>query len=338
MPKQLQTEKRFRPFYIKTLIEKQGDEENYIIRGVFSNEEEDRQGDVLIQEGLDVTEYMLNPVVLFAHDHWQPAIGKVIQLYRNSDGNWEGAVQFAAKEYDFAMVLYRLYKGQYMRAFSLSFDAFDTEYDETNDRYILKRSKLYELSVVNVPAVAMALAKQNGIETKSLERYQKYQIRIREKILSDKSAACRMEGESEEDCVGRKIPELLDEGYDQEQADAIAYSVCGKRCGEDKEDKKEIEEDEPDCCCDCGVKLTKETVAIYKGKDDIEEELCKECFEKRINEDKGIKTLKKAKKTLTEVLKAKKNNTKVDKNIKVKELNVAIRQLLKAKKTIRSNK
>lgn len=32
-----------------------------------------------------------------------------------------------------------------------------------------------------------------------------------------------------EDCVSRKIPKLVDEGYDQEQAAAIAYSKCGEQ-------------------------------------------------------------------------------------------------------------
>ncbi|MDD5068079.1 MAG: HK97 family phage prohead protease [Candidatus Pacebacteria bacterium] len=273
------SDKKFKPVFLKSLIEKQGDDEQYIIRGVFSTEDEDRQGDVLVQTGLDIKEFLLNPVVLFAHDHWQPAIGQVLELYLNADGNWEGAIKFAVNENPVARVVYQLYKGRYMRAFSYSFDALEIEYDHKNDRNIIKRSILYELSCVNVAAVAMALAKSKGIDTAPLERYQKYQARVREAIL-EKSVACRLEGESEQECVSRKIPELIDEGYDQEQASAIAYSVCGKRCGQDKEksvvpyaDHGIVSEDEewdgPGEIVKCGDDLEKlkKICAWYNGEE-----------------------------------------------------------------------
>lgn len=47
-----------------------------------------------------------------------------------------------------------------------------------------------------------------------------------------KSPACRLEGESTQDCMSRKIPEIIGEGYDQEQAIAIAASQCESACGE----------------------------------------------------------------------------------------------------------
>jgi len=48
-----------------------------------------------------------------------------------------------------------------------------------------------------------------------------------------KSPACRVSGESESDCVSRKVPEILDEnpGMDQDQAVAIAASLCSEACG-----------------------------------------------------------------------------------------------------------
>lgn len=47
-----------------------------------------------------------------------------------------------------------------------------------------------------------------------------------------KSPACRKKGESKSECVSRKIPEILDEnpGMAQDQAIAIAESVCSKKC------------------------------------------------------------------------------------------------------------
>jgi len=61
----------------------------------------------------------------------------------------------------------------------------------------------------------------------------------------ERSPACRQEGESEADCVARKIPEILEENPDmeQEQAVAIAHSMCAEACsdkamGEDKPEKE----------------------------------------------------------------------------------------------------
>lgn len=47
----------------------------------------------------------------------------------------------------------------------------------------------------------------------------------------------RHEGESMEDCVARGIRTLMSEGYDQEQATAMAYKMCGEKgacCGDKK--------------------------------------------------------------------------------------------------------
>ena len=61
---------------------------------------------------------------------------------------------------------------------------------------------------------------------------------VEEETVEEKSPACRMEGETTEECVERKIPELVDEGMEQDQAVAVANSVCETACGD-----KSIEED-----------------------------------------------------------------------------------------------
>lgn len=50
-----------------------------------------------------------------------------------------------------------------------------------------------------------------------------------------RSPACRQKGESEDDCVSRKVPEIMREnpGMDNKQAVAIAYSMCKKPCKKD---------------------------------------------------------------------------------------------------------
>lgn len=49
-----------------------------------------------------------------------------------------------------------------------------------------------------------------------------------------RSPACRLEDETVEDCVDRKVPEILDENpdMDPDQAVAIAFSICEEACDE----------------------------------------------------------------------------------------------------------
>jgi Escherichia/Staphylococcus phage prohead protease len=147
------------------------DDSRYTITGVFSTEDVDRHGEVVDQKSWLLEEYLKNPVVLFAHDHTQPAIGKVISLAFNEDGNLEGTIQFAAKEYEFANTIYKLYKGGFMRAFSVGFQNEATEIEEEGEKVILKKNTLFEISTVNVPANALALAKSKGIDTSPLEKH-----------------------------------------------------------------------------------------------------------------------------------------------------------------------
>lgn len=55
-----------------------------------------------------------------------------------------------------------------------------------------------------------------------------------------KSPTCRQEDETKDECVSRKIPEIMDEGYDQDQAVAMANSMCSTACS-DKSKSCEID-------------------------------------------------------------------------------------------------
>ncbi len=151
------------------------DEEKFIINGVFSTGGEDRHGEIVDQTGWKLEEYKSNPVVLFAHDHYQPAVGKCIDIGMDGSGNLTGSIQFAAKEYDFAMTLFKLYAGGFMRAFSVGFMNNVYEIDQENDNVILRDNTLYEISCVNVPANAMALAYSKGIDVEPIKKYMDFQ-------------------------------------------------------------------------------------------------------------------------------------------------------------------
>ena len=121
-----------------------------------------------------------------------------------------------------------------------------------------EKQELLEVSWVAVPALASALvtARKSDMElpllTKAVElqervltsepfKYTKEQAQEVGNKLADilvgeekvkKSPACRQEGESKADCIKRKIPELIAEGMDQNQAVAVANSMCSKACAD----------------------------------------------------------------------------------------------------------
>lgn len=144
------------------------DKDNATLVGVFSTSDVDRHGEIVDQKSWILDAYMQNPVVLWSHNHDELAIGKTETLYMNPDGNLEGVMKFAVKENPKAKIIFDLFVGGFMKAFSVGF--MSGEYDQREDGVvILKQNSLFEISAVNVPANAMALAKSKGIDVDLLE-------------------------------------------------------------------------------------------------------------------------------------------------------------------------
>lgn len=65
---------------------------------------------------------------------------------------------------------------------------------------------------------------------KSLDVEEQVDVETEEPMLEEKSPACRQSDETVEECVARKIPELMDEGMEHDQAVAAAHSICEEPC------------------------------------------------------------------------------------------------------------
>lgn len=163
--------KKYAPQTIKV---KEINRELYQIRFVLSTPAVDRQGEVINQNGWDLTNYLKNPVVLWAHDQSIPAIGKMVEIGM-VDGNLEGLVQFAYEENEDARKIFELCAGEYINAGSVGFMNRKWMYDEINDVLTLLENELYEFSIVNVPANADALAKakSKGLDVEVVDRLNK---------------------------------------------------------------------------------------------------------------------------------------------------------------------
>lgn len=66
----------------------------------------------------------------------------------------------------------------------------------------------------------------------AVKQYEDDQQKTKEKRT--KSPACRLSDETSEQCIARKVPEIIAEGFDEDQARAIAGNVCEVDCGEKK--------------------------------------------------------------------------------------------------------
>ncbi len=217
----------------KQLIFKAGQvkEDDFTIRGIFSAGNVDRQGEMVVQTGWDLKEFMENPVILFAHDHYQPAIGKVLELGINAMGNLEGIIQFAAKEYDFANTIFNLYKNGFMRAFSVGFMNEEYTMDQENDTMILTKNKLYEISAVNVPANAMALAMSKGIDCSPIERI------LKEQKNTAKKSERQEEQEKDETIETGKAVEAISTSNKETILSAIKTLTAVLKAGEESDKK-----------------------------------------------------------------------------------------------------
>lgn len=143
---------------------KSKDDDKAIIEGVFSTKNEDRHGDVVHQEGWDLKLFKKNPVILNSHNWYDVTeiIGRASKI-GVEDGKLQGAIEFAVNENPKAKIIYDLYANKFANAFSVGF--IPKQYNEKNE---MTEMELLEISAVSIPANALALAKQKGINVEKL--------------------------------------------------------------------------------------------------------------------------------------------------------------------------
>lgn len=140
------------------------DVEQRTLTAYVSTNARDRMDEVLLPEGVDLTKFKRNPIVLWAHDYHQPPIGKALWIKRDGAGILS-KMQFANTE--FAQEIFNLYKDGFMKAFSVGFipkEAADGD-GEKSPRRTYKKWEMLEYSAVPVPAnpEALMLAVSKGI-------------------------------------------------------------------------------------------------------------------------------------------------------------------------------
>jgi len=146
-----------------------------------SDETIDRDGEVIKVDGWQLANYKKNPVIMYAHDHWSPPVGKSLRTYKE-DGKLKFKVQFASEGvYPLADTVRGLVDDGILKGVSVGYRAIAREYpsDEENGktkkekpRVVTTKAELYELSIVNVganPAALREAMQSKGYDEKAIK-------------------------------------------------------------------------------------------------------------------------------------------------------------------------
>lgn len=187
----------------------------------------DRDNEVLEPSGWILDNFRKAPRLLWSHNAYELPIGRITNIWVDgTDGGLKFDAEFAAKENDFAAKVEKLVKGGFLNTFSVGFRALERD----GSKFL--KQELLEISIVNVPANPEA---RLSFDYKSFEDdVKKFELenQKKEEPKEEKSPACRMEDESRNECVARKIPEIKKDRPEltQEQVVGMAEGICDKLC------------------------------------------------------------------------------------------------------------
>ena len=150
----------------------------------------DRDGEVLISQGMDAGEYTKNPVVFYNHDYAQP-IGKITDI-RRAKGKIDASIEFAQRPAGFEGSYFpefveSLVDQGIVKGISVGFvplpggvrkaSTKDREDYGENVRQVYSKWKLLEVSVAPLPANATALVsavRKGVVSLEDAERWLDY--------------------------------------------------------------------------------------------------------------------------------------------------------------------
>jgi hypothetical protein len=169
------------------------DDETRTVTAILSDERVALDFHIIITAGIDFSDYMEYGSVPFAHDIEAPPVAKMLRLEKRG-AQLIGTMQFAdAETYPFADTAYRLIRGKFLNATSLSWIPVRWERAKDKNRpdgMNFLECTMLEASIVPVPANPGALitARGLGIDTSPLRHWA-------ERIL-DEGGAHRREAET----------------------------------------------------------------------------------------------------------------------------------------------
>jgi len=151
-------------------IKAEDEPEERVLHVVISTGALDRDNDTIAPKGWDLKDYKKNPVVLWAHDYWNPPIAKTRKVWVEND-QLKAIAEFTAEDvYPFGYMIYRMCKEKFLNAASVGFRPKEykvrTDEDEHGYGWDFLKQILLEYSIVPVPSNPEALieARSMGID------------------------------------------------------------------------------------------------------------------------------------------------------------------------------
>jgi uncharacterized protein len=143
----------------------------------------DRMYDSVAIEGWDIKWFKRNPVVLWAHSHYDPPVGKAVEIVVDKDAQEVRSIaEFTPREINpLGYMVFEMYRERFLHAVSVGFQpkqyefveaAVDAERAQHSGINFLQQ-ELLEYSAVPVPANpnALAVARSAGIDTTPLKQW-----------------------------------------------------------------------------------------------------------------------------------------------------------------------
>lgn len=124
--------------------------ENDIYTFVMSQEIVDRDGELVVLDGLDINEFMKNPQLFYNHESRSYPIGLVKSIRR--EGNkligdiWLNQITEESK------IVKQLIDAGNLKTGSIGFSVSEANYNDKDGIYYLTKSELYEFSICNIPS------------------------------------------------------------------------------------------------------------------------------------------------------------------------------------------
>ena len=136
---------------------KAAEDESRTVTSIITTGSIDRDNDIIRSEGIDLSAYRKNPVVLWGHDHSMP-IAKTISI-DHQDNQIVATAEFPPEGIsEKADEIYGLIQAGIIGATSVGFRALEYDFNEERDYGIdFNETEVYEYSFVSVPANAEAL-------------------------------------------------------------------------------------------------------------------------------------------------------------------------------------
>ena len=137
---------------------KEIDENSRTIIGIASSYAPDRYNDRIVQEGIDMSNFMNNPVLNLNHTYFGEAlpVGRVLETWIDNGKTFFRAEFMTREVNERADDVYKMVKAGYLNAFSIGFKPIEYEQNDLGGIDYLK-IELLELSIVVVPAHQDAL-------------------------------------------------------------------------------------------------------------------------------------------------------------------------------------